>query len=221
VTAKEAVWRHLLTHRRQRLRWTQQELARSLGLSASQVHAALDVPRRAGAVAVDGRGFTLNDWKKLLVIWAVFRDWRRDVLWDASFAASASEIEGEMVPEAVFSGPSALKFARDIAPADYDRVIVYLPQADLPRLQERLAPLEDRRGPTRLTVLSPDPRQPAPLPLEQVYVDVWQLPDWWAAEYLRYIMEALEWEESTTTMPSPTAAGERSSNSAQNTASSS
>jgi hypothetical protein len=169
------------------------------------------VPRRAGAVRVGGRGFEIVDWPKLLTIWAVFRHLPRDTIWTARMAGTASDVEGEMVPEAAFTGPSAWKFARNLAMADYCHVLVYLPSDRLPDLKARMEPLTSKRGPTRLTVLRPDARLLVPVPPEQVYVDLWQLPDWWAAEFLRDMWEWLAWPNSTTTMPSRIVAGDHSS----------
>lgn len=189
LTTKEIIWREILRQRGSRDRWQQKELAAQLGVSVATVHAALAVPRRAGALRVGGRGFELIDWRKLLLIWAVHRNLGADTVWQARLDVDPDRVEGEMLPEAHFTGPSAFKFRHGFVPADYDQVLVYLEPDRVPELRRRLDDRVDpRRGRTILTVLRPD-RFLAPVSLEQVYVDLWQLHPWWAAEFIRVMEE--------------------------------
>lgn len=189
MTTKEIVWREILRDRHHRHRWQQKELAARLGISAATVHAALAIPRRAGALKIGGRGFELADWRKLLLIWAVHRNLYADAVWQVHLRLEPDRVEGEMLPEAHFTGPSGFKFRYGYVPADYDQVLVYLASELLPALRRRLEnALDRRRGRTLLTVLRPDPFL-APLPPEQIYVDLWQLHPWWAAEFIRAMEE--------------------------------
>lgn len=194
MTGKEQIWRWILgryleageTH------WQQVMVAQVLNLSPSTVHAALQVPRRSGAIRVGGRGFELVDWRKLLTIWAVYRNLDADTLALWSLDLPASEVEGRMLPEARFSGPSAFKFAYGFVPADYDEVVVYLDRLLLEELKARFQGALRRRGATELRVLAPDPHLPASVPMAQVYVDLWQMHPWWTAEFLRELEERLD-----------------------------
>ncbi len=171
----------------------QQVLAAELGVATSTVHAALRIPRRAGAVAVGGRGFRVADRRKLLLIWAVFRNLDQDTLWASWINLPPDRVEALMPPEARFTGPSAVKLFHDIVPADYDHVLVYLPVDGLPDVKHRLAPHlpKRKRGQTRLIVLVPDPRLGPVVPDEQVYVDLWQMKPWWAADFCRVLEERI------------------------------
>lgn len=189
MTTKEIVWREILRQRAGRDRWQQKELAARLDLSVATVHAALAVPRRAGALRVGGRGFELADWRKLLLIWAVHRNLGVDTVWQARLDLDPDRVEGEMLPEAHFTGPSAFKFHYGFVPADYDQVLVYLTPDLVPEVRRRLAGhVDPRRGRTILTVLRPD-RFLTPVSPEQIYVDLWQLHPWWAAEFIRAMEE--------------------------------
>ncbi len=195
MTRKEQVWRALLREFREgrRTPWQQKDLASRLGMSLSTVHGALTLPRRAGAVRAGRGGVEILDWRKLLLIWAVHRNLEEDTLWRARVALPAAEIEGVMVPEARFTGPSGFKFHYGFAPADYDEVSVYLDPAALPELRRRLGPrLDERRGETLLTVLRPDTLLPPRVPPEQLYVDLWQMQPWWTADFIRALEERLE-----------------------------
>lgn len=175
------------------MRWQQKELAQMLRLSVSTVHAGLKVPRRAGAIRVDARGLELVDWRKLLLIWAVFRNVDDDVVWRARVRLAVDRVEGEMIPEARFTGPSGFKFLHGFVPSDYDQVTVYVGGEHLARLKERFAPhLDPRGGQTVLTALAPDPFLPAGVPPEQMYVDLWQMHPWWTAEFIRALEERLD-----------------------------
>lgn len=195
VTVREVIWRVLLCepHRE----WTQQDLAASLGVSKSTVYAALRVPRRVGAVQVGYRHLRVADWEKLRTIWATFRNLEADTLLTLRLRASVREVEGDMIPGARFTGPTAAKLALGGAPADYDQVMVYVDPSDLPALQERYAGRVHRRGQTVLRAIRPDRWLPPRVPLVQVYVDLWQLPDWWATDFLRYVGPASEPVEAT------------------------
>ncbi len=196
VRKLEWVWRAILSDPTTSLH--QQTLAERLHLSLSTVNAALRVPRRAGAIDVTHSGIHLRDQHKLLTIWSVFRDLRADTVAELRLDASAEEIEGDMIPQARFSGASACKLHLGIAPANYDSVLVYLNPSDLPTLHKRFAV---RRSmvrtaslvrPANLIVLRPDPYLPILVPPSQVYADLWQLPNWWATEFWKALGEGMQ-----------------------------
>lgn len=194
MTCKEQVWRAILVGRRVagRVEWRQKELADALGISVSTVHNGLRVPRRAGAIRVHSRGLVLVDWRKLLLIWAVFRDLAKDRLWSARVRLPADRVEGEMIPEARFTGPSGFKFLYGFAPADYDQVVVYVGREHLDGLRERFARyIDPRGGQTVLAALAPDALLAAEVPPEQLYVDLWQMHPWWTGEFIRALEERL------------------------------
>lgn len=195
MTWKEHVWRIILVENRslRKAHWQQKELAKMLGISVSTVHEALQVPRRAGAIVVGGRGFELVDRRKLLLIWAVFRNLPKDTLWYARIRLPVGDVEGEMIPEASFTGPSGFKFLYGYAPADYDEVTVYLAREHLPKIQGRFKNYENKRaGETKLRVLVKDSALPEEIPPELMYVDVWQMHPWWTAEFLRALEERMD-----------------------------
>ena len=201
LTVKEQIWRVVLERAKDGL-IEQQEVASLLGVSTSTVHNALIVPRRAGAVAVGGRGFQVVDRMKLNVIWAVFRNLWRDVILDVWTDLPPGKTEGlvSRVEGVRFTGPSAFKFVYGYVPSDYDHVLAYAERDLLKDIVERSgsnvsgtfknnAPRR-ARDVTRLTLLEPDPRLPdAEVPFTQVYVDLWQLPVWWATEFTKRIEE--------------------------------
>jgi hypothetical protein len=201
LTVKEQVWRFVLEHAKDGM-MQQQEVASLLGVSTSTVHHALTVPRRTGAVEVGKWGFRVADRMKLNVIWAVFRNLWRDVILDVWTDRPPGKTEGLVSPfEGVrFTGPSAFKFAFGYVPSDYDHVLAYVPRELVGEIVERSGAnisgefreksARRSRHVTRLTLLEPDPRLPPDeVPVSQMYVDLWQLPVWWATEFTKRIEE--------------------------------
>lgn len=203
LSVKEQVWREILSEP-SAAALQQKDIAARMGISISTVHSALTVPRRAGAVRVGGRGFDVVDRMKLTVIWAVFRNLWRDVEIDVWSDLPPGKTEGlvSRFEGVQFTAASAFKYGIGSVPSDYDHVLAYAPRGLLPEIEERCRPhliRKVRRGlgrhhkeVTRLTLLEPDERLPGGgVPLSQIYVDLWQLPVWWATEFTRRIEEMM------------------------------
>lgn len=185
--AQEQVW-HWVLVTRPRFGFSTQAVADAVGVTRDTVRRALTIPRRSGAIGRIGRAWTVQDRRKLLMIWAVFHQWT--ILQRFVLRCDPAEIEGRMIPEAVFTGPSAFKFQTGQIPSDYDQVWVYLPSEAGPQLLDRFAdvlapPTVQRRGMPNLICL----RKPAwihrPVSFPLIYVDCWQSDRWWSAEFCR------------------------------------
>lgn len=189
MNVREQVWRWLLVTRPTD-RWTLGTVAQAVNRSEAVVRRALAIPLKSGAIARSDHGWRVIHRQKLLMIWAVFHEW--DVLGTLTLRAPVREIEGYMLPDAFWTGPSALRFRGQTLPADYDQVWVYLPEAQWPLLVERFRPLlapepVQRRSTANLWVLRPDAALTNPVPWPQVFVDLWQSSRWWSAEFCRVV----------------------------------
>ncbi|MBU1326685.1 hypothetical protein KKB64_02700 [Patescibacteria group bacterium] len=190
----ELIWRHILfesvEHRQ--LRFQQQELAHLYKISSSTVNAAMAPIRRLGGVRVDGRGFTVVDYEKILYHWANHRDMEKDIALRMSVHLSVAEIEGQLPPA---SYPTAYTFVRERfgePPADYDAVYCY--HADPALVQQRFQS-EITLGKPNIFVLKTDPFLAGykdRLPLSQVFVDLWNITDWYAKDFIKIIKEAID-----------------------------
>ena len=80
MTKKEAIWREILFQRRQNgiIKFTQKALAHKFGFSLSTVYHALKLPRACYAISVTGRFFTLENYKKLLILFASQRKLQKE-----------------------------------------------------------------------------------------------------------------------------------------------
>lgn len=180
----EIIWREILYQalEKKNRRFTQKELAGRFGFSTSTVFQALKAPRKMGAVRVTGRYFVLEDPEKLLYHWASARSLAKDIVFAGRVNLPVFEIEGRMPPEAVFAGFSAARYALGSSPADYDKVYVYTQSPE--KLKRRF---ELEKGRENLFVLKADQflaNYGQVTTLAQTFVDLWNMPEWYAREFV-------------------------------------
>ncbi len=184
MTKKETIWRFILKKAldERELRFTQKDIAAHFKISTSTVFNALKAPRKLGAIEVTGRFFRLRDAEKLLLLWATQRNFKNDIVYSTYVDAEVREIEGRMPPDVIFGAFSAYRFAHNEAPADYSTVYVY--SEGLEELKKRFP---KQKGPPNLFVLKPDPELVSfgkTTPDVQTFVDLWNIPQWYAKDYL-------------------------------------
>ncbi len=193
MTKKEVIWREILFQaiENKKTNFTQKELAQKYEFSLSTVFNALKVPRASGAIEASGRGFKVQDVEKFLYLWATFRNLKKDIIYQTNVSKSVQEIEGEMPPDVIFGLFSAFIKKYKEAPADYDKVYVYLEKQDLDEIKNRFPP---KKGYLNLIVLSADPwlKNFGKLtPDCQTFVDLWNLPEWYAKDFLNALKEKI------------------------------
>lgn len=184
------------TTQKKRRRFTQKELAKKFGFSTSTVFQALKVPRKMGAVRVTGRFFILEDAEKLLYHWASVRNLGKDILLSGQINLPIFEIEGRVPSDVVFGGYTAARYKLGESPADYDKVYLYT--QDLNGIKkrfklEKVAASRKRRG--NLIVLKADQFLTSygqATTLSQTFVDLWNLPEWYAKEFTKALKEKID-----------------------------
>lgn len=193
---KEIIWREILFQAREHRKtvFTQSELARSFGFSLSTVFNALKIPREAHIIAVSGKDFRLNSYEKLLYLWASHRALARDIFFRACLLMDAKEMEARMPPFVEFALYSAFASLHQPSPADYDHVYVYVEESRVPEVLERLPRAErGKRTAPNLFVIKKDrewARYGKLLP-EQLFVDIWNAPEWYAKDFLKILGKKL------------------------------
>lgn len=185
MTKKEIIWREILVQATQnkKIEFTQKELAKKYGFSLSTVFNALKIPRKINAVEVK-RGFRIRDLEKFLYLWATFRNLKNDIIYKTAVKKGVFEIEGELPPEVIFGAYSAFFRKYKEAPADYDKVYVYIKQEKLPEIIKRFPP---QKGYQNLIVFKADPwlyNFGLITPDCQTFVDLWNLSEWYAKDFL-------------------------------------
>jgi len=186
MTKKEIIWREILYQAtaNKKIEFTQKELAEKFGFSLSTVFNALKIPRQSGAIKVGGRNFKIIDLEKFLYFWATQRNLNKEIVYKTNFSAPPREAEGLMPAGAIFACYNAYTKKYGDAPADYDKVYVY---ADKQAEQEIKKRFPARAGYENLIVLKSDPyleKFGNIAPDIQIFVDLWNLSDWYAKEFL-------------------------------------
>ena len=192
MTKKEVIWREILfqSTENKKFEFTQKELAQKYGFSLSTVFNALKIPREANIIE-GKRGFRIQDIEKFLYLWATFRKIKKDIIYQTAVKKGVFEIEGEMPPNVIFAAYSAFLKKYKQAPADYDKVYVYVEEKNLKEIKNRF-PLQ--KGYQNLIVLKADPwlKNFGKLtPDCQTFVDLWNLPEWYAKDFLNALKEKI------------------------------
>lgn len=181
----EILWREILDQYFEKGRdtFTQKELAEKFSFSTSTVFHALKIPREIEAVEVGGRFFRLKNAEKLLYLWATKRNLKREVIYETYSSEEVKEREGLMPAGIIFGAYSAyVRKFKETPPADYDKVYVY--SLDSRIIEKRFPP---KKGRSNLFVLRGDKflkNYGGLTPSPQIFADLWNLPDWYAKDFL-------------------------------------
>lgn len=190
---KEIIWQEILrgVFERKKIEFTQKELAEQFKFSLSTVFNALKVPRQIGVVKVTGRNFKVQNSEKFLYLWATRRNLEKDIIYETNVAAGPQEIESAMPPEIIFACYSAYKRKYREAPADYDKVYVYADIKGVAAIKKRFP---SKKGYSNLVVLqSSHYLKEAGFTASdvQTFVDIWNLKDWYAKEFLEALKKKI------------------------------
>lgn len=196
MSKKEAIWRFLLNEAltNKNYQFTQKNLSEKFGFSLSTINNALRVPRQTGAVIVTGRNFNIVDKEKFLYLWATFRSLSRDIIYTTHAEGDVKTIAGEMPAGVIFTAFSGYDLLFGNAPADYDKVYIYADAATLSVVKERFPA---RGGYKNLIVLKSDAwlkklSGRGTAPAVQLFVDLWNVGDWQAKDFLAALKTKLE-----------------------------
>lgn len=157
---------------------TQLALSRELGISLSTVNYALKPLRKMNAVNIRQRNLEVTDAKKILYYWASIRNIQRDIIYQTRVNQPVRKTESEMPADIIFGGYSAYKFIFNDVPADYSEVYVYSHNDS--EIKKRFPPLNQTPN---LIVLRNDGRIKK-MTLANLYVDLWNMKEWYAREFL-------------------------------------
>lgn len=192
MTKKEIVWREILFQATTNkiTEFTQKGLANKFGFSLSTIFNALKIARQSNAIKVTGRNFTIQDAEKFLYIWATQRNTEKEISYQTRVNKNIREIERLMPPSAIFACYSAcaMKYG---ASSDYDKVYVYADDEALAKIKKRFPP---HVGYANLIVLKSDPLLKEfgeTNPDVQTFVDLWNMKDWYAKEFLNKLKEKM------------------------------
>ncbi|MBI4253093.1 winged helix-turn-helix domain-containing protein [Candidatus Uhrbacteria bacterium] len=198
MNKKCAVYREILYQKRVhgQIRFTQKELASTLGISTSTVFNALKSARDTSIIRVTGRFFVLQDYRKLLYLFATERSLIKDMMFSLRLEKGSFDIEAAMPPAIAFGLYSATQFLLSAMPTEYDHVYVYADRNTCAEIRDRVRVWVSKKNSglaPNFFVIEKDPlfsRYPQPL-LEQVFADIWNAPEWYAKDILPKLEELL------------------------------
>ncbi|HLC36407.1 MAG TPA: helix-turn-helix domain-containing protein [archaeon] len=173
---------------------TQKEIAERLGISLSTVNNAVEPLARIGAIEKRKFGLKVIDREKALAFWASARNLEKDIIYRTRAELPVREIEKQMPSGIVFTAFTSFKLRFKEVPADYSEVYVYANEEELAELKKRFP---EKNGPANFFVLS-KPENFAEEKIasnELMFVDLWNLKEWYAKEFLKALKQKMELEQ--------------------------
>ncbi len=184
----EYIWRELLYQVIEKGNpvFTITELAKRFRLSTSVVSHALYPLKELQIVRVRKTRSVVLDVERLLMFWATRRNVRKEIVYQTYSPMSVFEREGLMPADVFPTAYSALRLYYQNTPADYETIYFY--SDDIQEIKKRF-PQNVRRN-SNIFILKKDPYLSGykKTPLAQIYTDLWNLPEWYAKEFLEAAM---------------------------------
>lgn len=183
----ETIWHGLIweTLEKREFRHTQKALSDKYGYSLSTVNLAVQSLAKIGGVRLSGRFFTVLDVKKILYYWATHRNFRKDIIYETYIDEPISEIEGMVPNGAIFACYTSARQILKEAPSDYSKVYFYFNEGDLGVVKSRF-PFKKTENPNVIALKesSWQKNYGQIASLHQTFVDLWNLSDWYAKDFL-------------------------------------
>jgi hypothetical protein len=183
----ETIWHDLLFRALEKgeFRHTQKSLSEDYGYSLSTINLAVKSLAGIGGVEISGKFFVIKDIKKILYFWATHRNLEKDIIYKTWVNEPISEIEGLIPDGAILACYTAAKEMLKEPPADYSKVYFYFDEKNLETVKNRF-PFKKSENPN-LIILKGYPWQRnygQVTSLPQTFVDLWNLNDWYAKDFL-------------------------------------
>lgn len=188
---KEIIWRDILYEALEKkiLFFQQKKIAQKFNFSLSTVFNALKTPREIKAVEINGRGFKLINAEKLLYLWGTERKLEKDIIYKTFANYPIEKMEGIMPNNITWGAFSAYKYKFGSAPSDYGKVYIYSDNAE--EIKKRFPQI---KGQANLFVVKTDQylkNYGSAMPLAQIFVDIWNMSDWYGKEFLNKLKEKM------------------------------
>ena len=178
----EYVWRELLERviEKRNPDFTIIELAKKYSLSTSVVNHALIPLRNLNIVKINKTLSKVVDWERLLFFWATRRNLKKDIIYSTFSPLPVYDREGLMPSEVISTGFTSFRYLLNKTPADYDHIYFYSNKIE--KITKRFP---NNKRPSNIFILRPDPYllKSKKLGLAQLFVDFWNLPEWYAREF--------------------------------------
>ncbi|PIY68895.1 hypothetical protein COY90_03535 [Candidatus Roizmanbacteria bacterium CG_4_10_14_0_8_um_filter_39_9] len=178
----EYIWRELLyrTIEEKKNNFTLTDLSLKFKLSTSVVSHALFPLREIGMVKIGKNKSQVIDTERLLMYWATRRSVKKDIIYQTHSSLPVLAREASM-PHGVFpTAYSGFAYYKKDPPADYENIYYYTECLD-----EVIKRFPQNNKKPNLFILATDPYHKIYLhtSLSQIFVDLWNLPEWYAKEF--------------------------------------
>lgn len=194
----ELVYREILHQaiEEERFELTQSELSKKLMISLSIVNSAVKRLDAIGAVRILPRKFKVLNVRKALYFWASLRNLQKEIIFRKRIEASARDIE-RIMPDVIFTAFTAYKLRFKDTPADYSEVYVYADGSELEEIKKRISKFKSSEKNPNFFVLKKDKllKGYKEIPLAQIFVDLWNLKEWYAKDFIENFEKKLETEK--------------------------
>jgi len=168
----------------------QSELSKRLGFSLSTINLAVKKLERMNAIKIKKMEFTIIDVKKILYLWASTRNLEKDMIYQTRADMPVQEIE-KSLPNITYAAYSAYKFRFKDVPADYSEVYVYADEGGLKEIRKRFPPSD--KNPNLFVLVQQGPENyPKTGTIAQIFVDLWNLKQWYAKDFLKALEQRIE-----------------------------
>ncbi len=189
----ELVYREILYQslEKKNNKMTQLAIASKLNISLSTVNYALEPLKAMGAIDVKLKNFIVIDGKKILYYWASLRNIAKDIIYSTRVDKPIQKIEAEMLADIIYGAYAAYKFKFKDVPADYSEAYVYGSDEMIDDIKKRFP---ESKNVANLFVLKKDDLMDIygkTTTLAQTFVDLWNLKEWYAKEFLMALEEKI------------------------------
>jgi len=190
----ELVYKEILYQaiEKQNKQMTQLELSKKLNVSLSIVNLVLKKLEKIGAVKINPMNFSIINLKKLVYLWASERNLEKDIIYKTRVEMPVKEIEKNL-PNITFGAYSGYKYKFKDVPADYSEVYVYASEEELKEIKKRFP---DKKLNENLFVLKKSGNYGKTDSIAQLFVDLWNLREWYASDFLKELEKRMgAWEK--------------------------
>ena len=162
----------------------QSELSKELGFSLSTVNLAVKKLERMNAVKIEKMNFRIIDLNKILYLLASIRNLEKEIIYSTRAELPVRELEKNL-PDITYAAYSAYKFRFKDVPADYSEVYVYADEEELEAIRKRFPPNDKVPNLFVLKKNESMNRYPKTGTMAQIFIDLWNLKQWYAADFLK------------------------------------
>lgn len=187
----EYIWRELLDQmiEKKNDQFKITNLAKKFNLSTSVVYHGLIPLRQLNIVQVGKFNSRVINWERLLFFWATKRNFKKEIIYSTYSSLSVFEREGLMPASVIPTAYTAFRLKFKRIPSDYDNIYFYSKNPE--EVKKRFP---KKKGIPNIFILQPDPYllKSKKLSLAQLFVDLWNLPEWYVKDFQDECLKAIK-----------------------------